>query len=255
MRAASPPAWLRSGRASPPRPPRVRRFRARSHRTNGRRSCALPGDGCASADCGPAPIRGWNARCRWPAPADRKTAASPTPRPGTTRPSQASATPSAGDPRTPWPSSPVRGRYGTAGLPPRLHFVLVQIILARRSRSPRSPVPRRLPPPPIRPTSRRPDCRRHRPALRDEDRALAIKTKWPRCNWSCPRRSGPPARPYRRELPGWKRDNFENASASGDGCGRASWLRVVAFFPSPLVGEGGAERSEASGEGLEVEVG
>ena len=45
-------------------------------------------------------------------------------------------------------------------------------------------------------------------------------------------------------------DNCGSASATGGGCGRRSSGEMSVFLPSPLVGEGGASRSEATGEGF-----
>jgi len=50
--------------------------------------------------------------------------------------------------------------------------------------------------------------------------------------------------------PGLRRDNCGNASASGDGYGMGSCRGNSVSLPSPLVGEGVASRSEATGEGF-----
>ena len=232
-RAAWPRASPRSGRASPPPRPRVRRFRARSRHTNGRRNCAPRAAGCANARSGRAPTPGSNARCRSPAPAGRKTAAAPMPRPETARPSTASATPCANDRRRRWPNSPARGRCGSAGWwrPPRCR--------AHRCRCRAWPAQARPRPRPTPPRSRRPDCRRRPPAWRGAGRVPATETRSPRCNWSCRRRSGRPAPPYRRASQGSPRDSCGNASASGDGCGRRSWSeRAIGFLPLSPCGRG-----------------
>ena len=80
-RARSMPAsfvtvWPRVARP----PPQARRSRARSRRTNGHRNYALRAAGCASAANAPAPTRGWNVRCRSPAPGGRRNAFAPRPR-------------------------------------------------------------------------------------------------------------------------------------------------------------------------------
>ena len=205
VRAASRPVASPSGRAWRRRRPQARRFRARSRRTNGRHSCALRAGGCASATSVPAPRRGWNARCRWPAPAGRRSAAVRKRRRETARPSRASATPCADDRRTQWPSSPARGRSGSAG------WLTRPLLQARRYRYRAWQARARPRPRPIPPRSRRPGCRRHPPASRAAGRAPARETRSPPGNWSCRRRSAPPAPRHRRAPARSPRDSCGNA--------------------------------------------
>ena len=205
VRAASPPVASRSGRGWRRPLPQARRFRARSRRTNGRHSCALRAGGCASATSAPAPRRGWNVRCRSPAPAGRRSAAVRKRRRETARPWRASATPCAGDRQRRLPNSPARGRSGSAGWltppPRRAHRYRCRAWQARARPRPRPTPPR----------SRRPGCRRHPPASRAAGRAPARETRSPPGNWSCRRRSAPPA-PRHRPAP---------ARSPRDSCGSA----------------------------------
>ena len=141
----------------------------------------------------------------------------------------ASATPCADDRRMSPSNSPARGRSGSAGplRPARCR--------ARRCRCRALPTRVRPRPRPTPPTSRRPGYRRHRRGSPAATRVRATETKWPRCNWSCRRRSGRPAPPRRHGSEGSPRDNCGSASASGDGCARRSWFsNCRSFFPLPL---------------------